>query len=99
MWIQQFDAVLVNVFPMLPCACELVRIKPVLWWIHESETQLYRNTVNRYEEYAKRNDLEKVNIYGVSRGCTKKIQFLFSGRNKGNIALWNTGSERKQLYP
>lgn len=79
MWIQQFDAVLVNVFPMLPCACELVRIKPVLWWIHESETQLYRNTVNRYEEYAKRNDLEKVNIYGVSRVSQRKYNSYFPG--------------------
>ena len=49
MWIGQFDVVLVNVFPMILSACEISRIKPVLWWIHESEGALYENILRRFQ--------------------------------------------------
>ena len=82
MWIRQFDTVLVNVFPMLICACGLAGIKPVLWWIHESEERLYRNIINRYEEYVKREELEDVHIYAVSKVAQSKFNSYFPNRIK-----------------
>lgn len=34
-YLDRFDVVLVNVYPMIQCACEISRVKPVLWWMHE----------------------------------------------------------------
>ncbi|MCI8597094.1 MAG: glycosyltransferase [Lachnospiraceae bacterium] len=80
LWIQQFDAVLVNVFPMLLCACELSRIKPVLWWIHESEELLYRNIINRYGEYADKKQMEQVHIRAVSKVAQNQFNSCFPDR-------------------
>ena len=36
--IEKFDVVVVNVFQMLPVACQVSALKPTLWWIHESKS-------------------------------------------------------------
>lgn len=82
MWIRQFNAVLVNVFPLLPCACEVSKIRPVLWWIHESEELLYQKIINRFGEYADKEHLEKVSVCGVSQVAQNKFNFYFPGRIK-----------------
>lgn len=82
MWMQQFDVILVNVFPMVPCVGALSRVKPVLWWIHESEELLYRNIISRYEEYVNEEQLKKAKIYAVSKVAKNKFNLFYSDRIK-----------------
>ncbi len=70
-WIQQFDAVLVNVFQMIKCACDICNIKPVLWWIHEPST-IYEPIMNQFIECACQEEFSKANVYAVS-GIPQKI--------------------------
>lgn len=81
-WIEQFDVVLVNVFPMILCACEISKIRPVLWWIHESEESLYYNIINKFEGNIEKEQMEKITIYGVSRVAQSKFNFCFSNNIK-----------------
>ena len=49
-WIGDFDVVLVNTFQNIHAACELSKIKPVVWWLHESKlfSNLYESTYSMF---------------------------------------------------
>ncbi len=97
-WLRQFDAVLVNVFPMIPSACEISRIRPVLWWIHESEVHLYDNIINRFDDYAKREQLKRIHICAVSRVAQNKFNFYFSGRIKELLPYGIPDQKKKNSF-
>lgn len=78
-WIQQFDVVIVNVFQMVLCACEISRIKPVLWWIHEPGV-LYEETLSQFQKYICMEQLKKCGIYAVSNIAQRNFNTCFMDR-------------------
>lgn len=78
-WIKQFDAVIVNVFQMILCACEISRIRPVLWWIHEPR-DLFVQTIKRFQKVISMEQLERVDIYAVSNVPQRNFNFYFSDK-------------------
>lgn len=66
-WIGCFDIAVINVFPMLKSACEISRILPTLWWIHEGEADfLYRNTMAEFSSFRLPSCLRFVYVAAVS---------------------------------
>lgn len=82
--IRQFDAVLVNVFQMILCACEISRIRPVLWWIHEPK-ELYEDILSQFDGYASPEMLSGVTIYAVSNIAQENFNRYFPGRIKDTM--------------
>lgn len=69
-WINQFDIVIVNVFQMISCACEISQFKPVLWWIHEpsmSYCTIYERTREEFSQYDNLSAMKYVNVAAVSK--------------------------------
>lgn len=103
-WINQFDAVLVNVFQMISCACEISKMKPVLWWIHEPGN-VYGKIVRRFPEYMDSEQLKAVDIYAVSDIAQNNFNFYFSGRIKKTLPFGipdqrkeNAAGEKKNCF-
>lgn len=84
-FIGQFDAVIVNVFPMILCAAEISKRKPVIWWIHEA-SDFYNATLLQFSEYAKAEQLEHIDIYGVSRIAQDNFNYYFPNRITKTLA-------------
>lgn len=78
LWIQQFDVVLVNVLQMMLCACEISKIKPVMWWIHEPK-ELYKRNIEQFLGDINIDNLNRINIYAVSNIALKNFNFYFPG--------------------
>lgn len=98
MWIQQFDVILVNVFPMVPCVGEFSKVRPVLWWIHESVELLYHGIMNRYEEYVDKEQIKKAQIYAVSKVAQSKFNFYCSDRIKKIMPYGIPDLKRKNSF-
>lgn len=64
-YIRNSKMVLLNVFQMLPLACSLNGLKPLMWWIHEPN-ELYVPVLEEFHEYGNQDFFEKVNIVAVS---------------------------------
>lgn len=82
-WIRQFDVVIVNVYPMLPCACEIIRFKPVLWWIHEAGMS-YINTYDvvreEFPQYDTIFEMQQINIAAVSEIAKANFEVYYPQR-------------------
>lgn len=74
-WIQKFDVVLVNTFLMLQSACDVSKICPTLWWVHEAKTY-YTYTMNMFSDAVGEIQLSNVNIYAVSAMVKKNINMF-----------------------
>lgn len=75
LFIEQFDIVVVNVFPMILCAVECSYLKPTYWWLHES-ISVYEEFI---EEYAVTGEmLNKVNILAVSDVAKKNFEKFYN---------------------
>lgn len=75
-WIKGFDIVIVNVFHMVQCACEIKKVKPVMWWIHEPGsryTDIYDSITYQFFDYARGANFEGINIYAVSTIAAKNF--------------------------
>lgn len=82
-WINQFDVVLVNVFQMLPCACEISKFRPVLWWIHEPSTlynKIYERTRKEFFYYDDPLKMKYINIAAVSTVAKKNFEAYYPDR-------------------
>ncbi len=64
-WIEQFDAVIVNLFTMVESAFEISKIRPTLWWIHEASI-IYKPIMMKYIACFQQFDMSKISIYAVS---------------------------------
>lgn len=84
-FIDLFDLVIVNVFPMILCAAEISRRKPVVWWIHEA-SDFYHASLIRFCEYAEKEKLENMDIYAVSRIAQENFNHYFPGRITKTLA-------------
>lgn len=78
-WINKFDVILVNVFQMLPCACEISKFKPVLWWIHEpsnSYSYIYDKTREEFSQYDFA-EMRRINIAAVSEIAKRNFEVFY----------------------
>ena len=76
--IRGFDAVIVNVFQMLPAVFAAAAIRPVVWWIHEFG-ELYEETMEKYGHLADREVLGNIHAYAVSRIPQGYFNAVFPG--------------------
>ena len=82
-WIRHFDVVLVNVFQMLRCACIVSRVRPVLWWLHESSagyTRAYPLTKDNHWEYDNTDAMKYLHIMAVSGKAKENFNYYYPSR-------------------
>lgn len=83
-WIKEFDAVIVNVFHMIQCACEIKKTKPVMWWIHEPGPRyedVYDSVRYQFSDYAIKGDFDRINICTVSTIAAKNFHGYYPNAN------------------
>ncbi len=85
-WIQQFHMVIVNVFQMIPCACEISKRCPTLWWIHEPSIW-YKPVIARYPDCIDVDRLSNINIYAVSQIAQRNFNKIFKNRITQTLAV------------
>lgn len=78
-WIRQFRAVVVNTLQMMECACEISRMRPVLWWIHEAPL-LYQKITQRYPDSLDGNRFADIRICTVSKNARKYFNQVYPDR-------------------
>lgn len=83
-FVRQFDFVVVNTFQMIACACEISKIRPVLWWIHEPK-ELYEYYTFRYGQYMNFNKMSELNICAVSPIAQANFNEYLPGRIKKTL--------------
>lgn len=82
-WIGQYDLVLVNVFQMIRCACEISQIKPVIWWIHECSEKfdsVYPLIRDNFSEYDNLEAMSDVNVMAVSRIAGGNFNYYYRSK-------------------
>lgn len=74
--LDRFDVVLSNVYTMIQCACEICRVKPVLWWMHEV-SRFYELGYSRYHRIYRESDLlnQMNHVYPVAVSEVAKRNF------------------------
>ncbi len=98
-WIRQFRVVMVNTLQMMECACEISRIRPVLWWIHEAPL-LYQKITQRYPDSLDGNRFADIRICTVSKNAQKYFNQVYPDRRSeilpfGIPDMGNTCGETK----
>lgn len=78
-FIKQFDVVIVNVFQMISCACEVSKIRPTMWWIHEP-SDMYKNVTEHFVQYMDEEQLKRIRIYAVSAIAQRNFNYYFPKR-------------------
>lgn len=78
-WIKEYDIVIVNVLPMIQCACEISKYKPTLWWIHEA-SNIYERVLKQFSIYNNIESLENINICAVSEIAQKNFNNYFPNK-------------------
>lgn len=84
-FIKQFDIVIVNVFQMISCACEISKIRPTMWWIHEP-SEMYKTTIMHFPQYTDEDKLRKINIYAVSSIARRNFNYYFPERIQNTLS-------------
>lgn len=99
--IKQFDAIMVNVFQMLPVVCQVSKLRPTLWWIHEP-SDLYKDILECFSYFLNQNSFDNVNIKAVSRVPKANFNTYFPNRIQKTLAygipdkyVKNTNSKAK----
>lgn len=77
-WIEQFDAVIVNTFPMIESALEVRHARPVLWWLHESADN-FPIVEMQYPEGMEGKEFRNINICAVSERAWRNFINKHSG--------------------
>lgn len=75
-WVKLFSIVIVNVFPNIHSAYELGKIKPLVWWIHESDVygKIYQKTFSTFPWYREGVSIDTVNVVAVSDKAKNNFQ-------------------------
>lgn len=75
-WINSFSVIMVNVFPNVHCVYELGKIKPVVWWLHESDVygKIYQKTFESFPWYRETLEIDTVNVVAVSDKAKENFQ-------------------------
>ncbi len=95
-WIKYFDIILVNVFQMILCACEISKMKPVVWWIHEPRS-MYKTIMEQFQNYVNIEKLEKIHIYAVSKVAQANFNYFFENRIKEILAYGIPDESEKNI--
>lgn len=102
--IKKFDMIIVNVFQMLPVVCQVSKLRPALWWIHEP-SDMYRDTLDHFSPFLDQNSFRKVNIRAVSNVPKENFNSYFPNRIQKTLAYGipdqctiNTSSKAKQSF-
>lgn len=85
-YIKTCELVLVNVFQMLPLACQLNGLKPVLWWIHEP-TYVYNIIMREFPQCVDISLTSLINCIAVSRISQKNFENKYK-RKISNIMAY-----------
>ena len=72
-WIQQFEVVMVNVFPLIKCAYDISQFRPTLWWIHEAQA-IYDSITAYFYEYTDIKRIKNIDIYTVSKIANRNFK-------------------------
>lgn len=70
-----FDYIIVNTLPLMPCAVEISKIRPVLWWLHEPN-EIYLSTFEAFPKYTNES-FERINIVAVSEIAKNNFEECF----------------------
>lgn len=65
-WLHEYDSIIVNTYPMILCALEIIKFRKAILWLHESEFSLETMSFwkDRIEKYISNKNLI---IYAVSK--------------------------------
>lgn len=85
-WIRQFDAVIVNLLTMAESACEISRIRPTLWWIHEVRS-IYGLVMRSSTAFMDMLEISKINIYAVSGIAGRNFNAMIGDFAKKTLTL------------
>ena len=96
-WVKDFDAIIVNTYPMIKCAIEISKHRNVIFWLHESVESYYE--LEFWHEYI-RGGLKNKNlkIYAVTRRASENFYRFYGDDVKVEIFSlaiedWNTHSD------
>lgn len=104
-WIRTFNIVIVNVYQMMAAVCEIMKFRPVLWWIHEADdvhSHLYSQTRERYPEYAEEQQFDGVRILAVNAIGKRAFEEYYPQRIDGILPygvpneVWNAPRTKKE---
>ncbi|MCI7056324.1 MAG: glycosyltransferase family 4 protein [Selenomonas bovis] len=87
---REFDVALVNTFEHLRLACELRRILPTLWWIHESSIKndpVYLHCLDVFSSYGSAECMAGLRIVAVSQRAANIFNKRFPARVDGVMTL------------
>lgn len=99
-WVQEFDAIIVNVFQMIAAACNLSMIKPTMWWIHECSSKydgLYERIRKTYSEYDNEEKMSKIAICAVSSIAKDNFNYYYPNRIQ-KILPYGIPCEGKRVF-
>lgn len=72
-WIQQFQKIIINTYPMALCALEISRYRNILFWLHESDT-VYAS-MDFWKDFILEQTLTgKLDIYAVSSVAKRNFE-------------------------
>ena len=74
---KKYDAVIVNVYQNIIPACEYSKLRPTLWWIHESR-KLIDITNNEFAMYAQKSRFEELNVKAVCKNVRENMLSVWS---------------------
>lgn len=86
LWLRDYDAALVNVFPNITLAVKLHKIIPTVWWLHEcseATTHIFSDYMARFPEFTAMEAIKPLNIYAVSNLAARAFAEFYPGCVRG----------------
>jgi glycosyltransferase involved in cell wall biosynthesis len=103
-WIRGFDIIIVNVLQMIQCACEISRIKPTIWWLHES-SEMYPGILGEFYKYTDEQCFEDIHIWAVSNIARNNFHRCFPNKDVDILtygipdeADWKIDNQKKERF-
>lgn len=83
-WVNDFDSIIVNTYPMIKCAIEISKYRDVILWLHESVESYYG--LEYWHEYI-RNGLKNkgLKIYAVTKRACENFYRFYGDKISVNI--------------
>ena len=85
-FMQKFDIAVANVYHTLPIACEMNRVVPTLWWIHEPNDKYdpaLQEIRAKFSRYDTGSAMQKLRIYAVSEIAKRNFETIHPNRVDG----------------
>lgn len=78
-FLQEYDAVVANVFPMVRFAVRTAQWRPVLWWLHECR-DAFSETLDMFSETKDASAFSRLRIAAVSSLAQENFEAYYPGR-------------------